>query len=114
MERLRALLPPKLRDRTITYIALAVSWPLVPAVLSLAFFAIYDQLRPGLLSVTLYFSVLVPSIVASGLGAAFILLATPICSWARIAVSISGGIAALLAFGLYQVAVGVLLGFPLS
>lgn len=111
MERLRSLLPAKLRERSITYLALAALWPFVPASLSIAVFVSYEQLRPGMLSAAFYFSVLVPSVIASGLGSAIILLALPIRYWARIAVSVIGGIVALLAFGLYEGAVGVLIGF---
>jgi Zn-dependent protease len=77
----------------------------------MAFFAVYDQIRPGMLSVAQAFSILIPSAVASGIGSAIILLALPIRYWARIAVSVTGGIVAFFAFGLWQAAVGALLVF---
>ncbi len=74
------------------------------ASVSAAFFAVYDHLRPGMLSAVLYFSVTGVGALLSAAGSAVDLLTLPIRHSAHIAVAVSGGILVLWAFGLFQAA----------
>jgi len=110
MERFRALLPAKVRDRAVTYVALAVMWPFVPESAAVGILRLMNHLSPGMLTQPQFLMVYIPTALASGIGAAILLVALPIRYLARIAVSVAGGLLVLFTSGVWFAFIELVLG----
>lgn len=101
MERFRAQLPAKFRDRLTTYFILAALWPFAPASIAVATLRLMDHLWPGMLMWRQLMVVIIPCAVISGIGSSIILVALPVRFPVRIAVSVAGGLLVLFMFGVW-------------